>query len=187
MGLLTEGINEIIATTRQNAAPIGIINRGGSLKIVLFKGSHTVENVLADGIFVANFVFDPVIFVKTAFEDLENEYFEEETFEDITFYRLKDAEAWILYKAELLQETKEAFIFELSPLKEAILQLNLHPVNRGFNNIIEATVHATRYVINHDPDLKDLIEYNLGTLKKCGGEQELKALKLLNIYILKTK
>ncbi|MBN2733546.1 MAG: DUF447 family protein [Methanomicrobiaceae archaeon] len=179
MGLLTEGINEIIATTRQNAAPIGIINRGGSLKIVLFKGSHTVENVLSDGIFVANFVYDPVIFVMTAFEDLDKQYFVEEIFEDITIFRLEAAEAWILFKAELLQETKESFIFELIPLKEEVVQLNLHPVNRGFNSIIEATVHATRYVAHQDPNLFKLINHNFSIIKKCGGKRELEAIKLL--------
>ena len=186
MGLLKDGVNEIIATTGQNsanAAPIGIINLSNTLKIVLFKGSHTVENVLRDGIFVANFVFDPVIYVKTAFEDLEEDYFVEENFEDITFYRLKDAEDWILFKAELLQETKEAFIFELIPLKEEIIQMNFHPVNRGFNSIIEATVHATRYIENHDPLLKELIEYNLGIVKKCGGNSELEAFMLLKAYL----
>ena len=61
MGLLTEGINEVIATTRFNAAPMGIISRGGELRMMLFHGSHTAANIERDGWVVANFVYDPVL------------------------------------------------------------------------------------------------------------------------------
>jgi len=183
MGLLGEGINEIIAVTKKNAAPIGIINRGGPLKIVLFRGSHTLENVLETGIFVANFVFSPVLYVKTAFEDLSDDYFVEETFEDVSFYRLKDAEACILFKAELILKTPESCIFELAPLKEMVFDVKVRPVNRGFNCIIDASVHATRYVINRSPELKAIIDYDMGIAKKCGGRSEEEAVLMLKEYL----
>ena len=63
MGLLGPGISEVIATTRLNAAPIGIHCRGDSLSAVLFKGSHTAENVTRDGWLVANVVLDPLLFL----------------------------------------------------------------------------------------------------------------------------
>ncbi|HJK15700.1 MAG TPA: DUF447 family protein, partial [Methanocorpusculum sp.] len=47
MGLLTEGITEVIAVTKDNAAPMGIIVKPGmSPRMILFKGSKTVENIL---------------------------------------------------------------------------------------------------------------------------------------------
>jgi hypothetical protein len=58
----------------------------------------------------------------------------------------------------------------------------MHPVNRGFNSIIDATVHATRYKINRDPHLKKLIDYHAGIVRKCGGKRELEALELLVQY-----
>lgn len=204
--ILGEGINEIIATTfsvekiteknspatspdnpnmvyRPNAAPIGIISRGGPLKTVLFRGSHTLENVLGTKLLTANFVFDPVLYVKTAFEDLSDDFFVKESFEDISFFRLKDAEACILFKAELLTATHESCIFELSPLTEMVFDVMLHPVNRGFNCIIDATVHATRYVMNHSSELKAIIDYDIGIAKKCGGEGEREAVRLLDSYL----
>jgi len=69
MGLLREGINEVIATTRGNAAPMGIIVREGKLTMVVFRESHTAARLSSDGWVVANFLFDPVVYVKTAFDD----------------------------------------------------------------------------------------------------------------------
>ena len=167
----------------QNAAPVGIISRGDGLKIVLFRGSHTLENVLNTKLFTANFVYDPVCYVKTAFEDLSADYFEEESFEDISYYRLKSADACILFKAELLAATSESCIFELFYLTEKVFDKRLRPVNRGFNCIIDAAVHATRYVMNHSPKLKAIIDYDMGIAKKCGGDKEHEALLLLKKYL----
>jgi uncharacterized protein len=71
----------------------------------------------------------------------------------------------------------------LSLEKEIIEGVVLVPVNRGFNNIIEATVHATRYKENRDPELKKLIYYHAGIVRKCGGKRETEALDLLTRYI----
>jgi hypothetical protein len=56
-------------------------------------------------------------------------------------------------------------------------------VNRGFNSIIDATVHVTRYRENQDPVLKRLINYHVGIVRKCGGKRELEALELLKKYM----
>ncbi|MDD1713281.1 MAG: DUF447 family protein, partial [Methanoregulaceae archaeon] len=49
MGLLREGINEVIATTRGNAAPMGIIFREGKITMMVFRGSHTAARLSSDG------------------------------------------------------------------------------------------------------------------------------------------
>ncbi|MGE5831376.1 MAG: DUF447 domain-containing protein, partial [Methanomicrobiales archaeon] len=64
MGLLREGINEVIATTWNNAAPMGIIFRDGEYRMVLFRGSHTAMNIERWGWVVANIVHDPVLWVR---------------------------------------------------------------------------------------------------------------------------
>ncbi|KDE55263.1 DUF447 domain-containing protein [Methanoculleus sp. MH98A] len=183
MGLLTEGINEVIATTDHNAAPMGIINRNGSLHMVLFRGSHTARNVGRDRRVVANFVFDPVIYVKTAFDDLPLDAFVSEEIDGTTVCRLRDAEAWAAFAADVERSGDESIIVRLSPLKEEVLGLRLHPVNRGFASIVEATVHATRYVRNRDPWLGRLIEHHSGLARKCGGAREREALELLEGYV----
>ncbi|MDK2891443.1 MAG: uncharacterized protein PWR21_2075 [Methanoculleus sp.] len=183
VGLLTEGINEVIATTDGNAAPMGIINRGGSLHMVLFRGSHTARNIARNRWVVANFVFDPVIYVRTAFDDLPEDAFVFEEINGMVVCRLRDAEAWAAFAADVERSSDEALVVRLVPVHEEVLDLRLHPVNRGFASIVDATVHATRYVRSRDPWLKQLIEHHTGLARKCGGSREWEALELLEGYI----
>ncbi|WP_048153168.1 DUF447 domain-containing protein [Methanolacinia paynteri] len=183
MGLLGEGINEIIATTRNNAAPIGIIVKDGSPKMVLFHGTHTLENIRSEGWVVANIIHDPVIYVKTAFGDLPEDYFCNETAGDMAVKRLKHSSAWIVFKTEIERDSGEAAIVRLVPVAEEIIDNRIYPVNRGFNSIIEATVHGTRYVMTRDPQLKQLIDHHASLVRKCGGSREKEALELLFEYI----
>ncbi|HEX3002353.1 MAG TPA: DUF447 domain-containing protein [Methanoregula sp.] len=183
MGLLKGGINEIIATTGFNAAPMGIHYRDGKATMVLFAGSHTAENVKKDGWLVANFVHDPVLYVKTAFEDLPRDMFVCEPVAGMTMQRILQADAWVAFTAIIDRITSEALIVSLTPQREIIEDAIIHPVNRGFGSIIDATVYATRYVKNRDPELKDLIEYHAGIVRKCGGKRELAALDILQGFI----
>jgi hypothetical protein len=183
MGLLKPGINEVIATTEFNAAPMGIIFRQGIARMVVFCGSHTAKNIEKNGWMVANFVYDPVLYVKTAFEDLSNDAFLEETVNGRMMHRLKDANAWSAFTTTIEKKTTVALMVTLTLEKEIIEEVSLHPVNRGFNNIIDATVHATRYKVNPDPELKKQIDYHAGIVRKCGGNRELEALELLLGYI----
>lgn len=183
LGLLKDGINEVIATTYRNAAPMGLICRNQVKRMVVFRGSHTAERIRQDGWVVANFIFDPLLYVKTAFEDLPPEAFMDETVGGVTMQRLSGAEAWAAYHAEVEQETKDALIVKLSSLKEVVCISALHPVNRGFNSIIEATVHATRFQVSHDPRLYDLIRHHAALVRRCGGARELEALDLLYTFL----
>ncbi|MEI7648888.1 MAG: DUF447 domain-containing protein [Methanomicrobiales archaeon] len=183
MGLLKPGINEVIATTEFNAAPMGIIFRDGVARMVIFSGSHTAKNIEKNGWLVANFVYDPILYVKTAFEDLTHDAFLEETVNGRKMHRLKDADAWAAFTTTIEKKTTEALMVNLTLEKEIIEEVSLHPVNRGFNSIIDTTVHATRYKLNHDPELKKQIDYHAGIIRKCGGNRELEALELLLGYI----
>jgi uncharacterized protein len=183
MGLLNEGINEVIATTHHNAAPMGIIKRNEKLRMVLYHGSHTANQIASDGWVVANFIFDPVLYVTTAFEDLPAGAFIAEKAGEFSVERLCSCEAWGAYKAKVERNTRQSLLISLMPVREEIGNLTLHPVNRGFNSIIEATVHGTRYKMTRDKGLLDLIEYHAGIVKKCGGPRESDALSLLFDYI----
>jgi len=182
VGLLKDGINEVIATTAFNAAPMGIHLRGRSAGMILFCGSHTAENIARDGWVVANFVYDPVIYVRTAFGDLSREDFTSEPVCGRTMQRLKEAEAWVAFLATVVKKTDEVMTVSLTPAREIVETVAIHPVNRGFGSIIDATVHATRFRMNRDPELFRLIEYHAGIVRKCGGKQERAALDLLLSY-----
>ncbi len=189
MGLLgsplVEGINEVIATTFANVAPMGIVNRGEAPHMVLFRGSHTARNVERYGWIVANLTYDPILWVRTAFEDLPPEYFADITFNCRPMYRLRDCEAWIAFEAMVENKTEENLIVSLSPLDQEIRSTTPRPVNRGFNSVIEATVHATRYVRFKDPELLKLIEHHERIVRRCGGKREVEAMEMLRGFIQK--
>jgi len=116
-GTHKSGINEIIATTAKNAAPIGIHYRDGKATMILFGGSHTAANIERDGWVVANIVHDPVLYVKTAFEDLPDDAFVEEPVGNRIMYRLAGAEAWIAFSATVEKKTGEAIVVALTEEK----------------------------------------------------------------------
>ena len=176
MGLLSPGINEIIAVTKDNAAPIGIILRDGQCpKMILFKGSKTEENIRKYGWVTANFVSRASLYARYAFSDVE---LSELTAEG-DMQRLREADAWIGFRAEVTHETEQTYMVDLTSVSESILTPNIRRVNRGFDAVIDATVHATRYVFNHSEDLKQKILYDFELIRKCGGEDEFAAKKIL--------
>ena len=99
-------------------------------------------------------------------------------------YRLRDAEAWIAFTTQFERNTAGMLKVHLTKEKEIIEGVAVHPVNRGFNSIIDATVHATRFRENKDPELKRLIDYHADLVRKCGGKKEMEALDLLMQYII---
>ncbi len=181
MGLLTPGISEVIATTRQNAAPIGIHADGEAFWAVLYRGSHTAGNAVRDKWLVANVVHDPVLFVRTAFEDLPADAFV--PIPGSGWDRLARAEGWAACSVAVERETPVAVRVRLEVVQEEILEPLCLTVNRGRCAIIEATVHATRYVRTRDPRLGRLIAHHADVVRRCGGPSELEALALLEGFV----
>jgi len=151
--------------------------------MILFAGSHTAENVERDGWVIANLIHNPVLYVRTAFEDLPRDAFVEEPVAGRTMYRLAGAEAWVAFTATVERKTDGAMMVRLTQEKEIVEEVAVHPVNRGFNSIIDATVHATRYRVNHDVKLRQLIDYHAEIVRKCGGKKEIEALEMLMGYV----
>lgn len=173
MGLLSEGITEVIAVTKDNAAPIGIIVRPGQgPKMILFKGSRTEENIRQFGWVTANFVSDCFLYPKYAFSDVMPEELTAVYAGGISMQRLVCADAWMGFRAVVVHETELTYLVDLIPQASEYLRIDLRPVNRGFDAVVDAAVHATRYVRTHDPELLQMIEYDLGLIRKCGGRQE---------------
>ena len=99
--------------------------------------------------------------------------------------RLAGAEAWAAFETHVSRETNEAMMVDLTPLYEQMLTCAVHPVNRGFSSVIEATVHATRYVMGRDPALRELIRHHASIIRRCGGRREMEALALLQTHLPK--
>ena len=173
-----EGISEVIFTTISpdgvpNAAPIGLHLKGGTLFARIYN-SKTLENIMSKRMAVANITEDPLLFVQSALSDIEFEKFE---FVD-GFPVLLQANAWILFKCRCKNGEKTSVV-ELSPVKGKINTLKIKPVNRGFNAVIEATVHATRFVLHKEKKLIEQIHYNNTIVKKCGSSKDKEAMRLL--------
>lgn len=178
-----EGINEVIATTLFNAAPMGIIRKEDSFSMIIFKTSHTAKNVIRDGWIVANITHDPILFVKTAFEDLPESWFIPDKTQGYLIHRLQGMSSWVIFQTAVVNETPDRIYVTLMPVGAEINQTYPSPVNRGLSNIIEATVHGTRFLLTHDTHLADLIRHHASLVLRCGGPNERKALTLLYSYL----
>ncbi|MEI8003549.1 MAG: DUF447 domain-containing protein [Methanothrix sp.] len=171
------GINEVIATTenagRINAAPLGIIRDGDRLYVRLFLGTHTYENVLTNGWFVANISHDAWLFAETAIEDLGPEYFTRR--EELPV--LKEAEAWGLFKCEAF--ATDIILADVELVKGEVLRKDFRACNRGANLVIEAAVAATRYLaLRTDSYFEDLMKMQR-IIDRCGGPREREAMDRL--------
>jgi hypothetical protein len=175
---LRKGINEIIAITvtkeKPNTAPIGIIveDEDSIFAKARLYASHTRENIEIGGKLWTNIIFDPIIFVTSAFEDIGKEYFT-----SLNPPILRNAVAWCEFEARL-----EGSIANLRLIDGETFDFQLRAVNRGFNALIEALVHATRYEVFGDAQLKERILYYERIAKKCGGDEEKKAFDMLLKY-----
>jgi len=177
-----DGINEIIATTENekgefNAAPLGLIKRGDLLSVRLFVGSHTYENIMAKGKFVANVSHDPMLFVETALNDISEEGFVERDGE----LTLKEAEAWALFKCE--PKSLDIALPEAEFVKGEVLNREFRAVNRGINLVVEAAVAATRYVALKSDLYLDEIFRIRRIVGRCGGPREIGAMDRLEELI----
>jgi len=177
-----EGISEVIATTRNdrpNAAPIGIIHRK-ILYAVLYKESHTFSNVKKNSQLVANFVLDPRLYVRTAFEDLDASFFRSDQEAPV----LQAAYAWVEFRCSIAEKlTQKSAVVHLNPIKSVVLRQPMIPNNRAFCALIEATIHATRYHKFKDQKYLGLALRYESIVRKCGGAEELEAFQLLKKYL----
>jgi hypothetical protein len=181
--VLCEGINEVIASTHLNAAPMGIIRKGDNLSVIIFKNSHTAGNVIRDGWIVAHITRDPILFVKTAFGDLPVNEFVSDLIEEYQVYRIKNIDNWILFRAEAEHISSEKIFFRLEVIRTHITNGLPIPFHRGLSNLIEATIHGTRFVMTKDPELASLIRHHGELVLRCGGPSEKEALHLLYSYL----
>lgn len=182
---IREGISETIVSTgleHPNAAPIGIILKGGRPFVRLFRGSHTWSNVLNEKYLAVNVVYDPLLFVRSTFFDLEPSEFNFVSTNGLNFPILKESAAWIIFKCINIKNTDQALVTDLVPIEAGFNEKNrkdLPVPNRGFNAVLEATVHATRYQLTGEEKYLELIRHYETLASKCGGEREKKAMKLL--------
>lgn len=182
---IQEGISETIVCTgfeTPNAAPIGIIRKNGKTLVRLFDGSQTKENVSKEGYLTANVVLDPFLLVRSTFSDLAPEEFCFVEIEGHRFPVIKAASAWVAFECINVKNKDSVLVAELLPLGAGFHGKNraiIPAPNRGFNAVLEATVHATRYQLTGEEKYADWIRHYEVLVRKCGGQKEKKAMELL--------
>lgn len=187
-----KGISETIVSTgfeTPNAAPVGIIWKNKKPVVRLFKGSHTWANVLKEKYLAANIVYDPLLLVRSTFLDLESSEFKliplRASSPTQEFPVLKKASTWVIFECTNIKNTEQALVAELEPVKADFNEANemnprsLPAPNRGFNAVLEATIHATRYQLSGEEKYLEWIRHYEGLALKCGGEKEKQAMELL--------
>ena len=156
-----------------NAAPIGLHLKNGKLFASIYR-SKTLDNIIEKPKACANIVDDPILFVRSALSDIESGKFELVD----GFPVIKGALGWIIFDCRI-RKGENISVVELQAVKSKILQRKIKPVNRSFNAIIEATVHATRYVVLKEQKYLDQIDHYNKIVQKCGGTGDKQAMKLL--------
>lgn len=167
-------ITETVATTEPvNVAPMGVLREGDGVYARLWEGSDTLENVRESGEVTVNFTRDPVVYVRGALGEPGGDL--------VVDGRLKDADAWFRCEAEFVGGEGEVERWRLERVEGEVLRRRLFTVNRGFNSVVEAAVHATR--LEFRPELRELVDHHVEVARKCGGERELEAVDLLLDFI----
>ena len=162
---------ETIITTNdcesiRNAAPIGVICAGRNLILNrIFKGSHTLENIISQKEFVVNITHNPELFTASTLGNLPEIYFNDDN-------SLKCADAY--FKCEVIS-LKEA-VKQSDPIKkkgeaiviksrviELVVNKPTKAFNRSFGCVIETLANYSRF------DLVDETqkEYYLTRFREC--------------------
>lgn len=176
----TDGINEIIAITENedgswNAAPIGIIVEDSSsdtAKAKLYR-NRTRANLERSGVLFANVTDDALVFAVSSFGNLNDDWYASPNPPII-----KGAMAWCRFEAEM-----RSGVAHLKLTDGEIIEKRVRAINRGLSAVIEALVHATRYVaIKSEERRKEVLErihYYREIVQKCGSEREKRAFEII--------
>lgn len=187
---------ETIITTKNedctnNAAPIGVICAGDN-KIIkrIFKGSHTLENIVREKEFIVNITHDPEIFKTSTLGNLPQNYFDED-------YSLKCADAHFkcrvislteaVKQSDPIKKKDEALVIK-SEVDGLIIKKPTKAMNRGFGYVIETLTNLTRFDLVDDAKKEEYVtrfrEAYRVTLK-VGTNEDIKAMKEIKKELIK--
>ena len=181
---------ETIITTKNaqnvyNAAPIGVLCSGPDVIVNrIFKGSHTLENIVETRKFTVNITYDPEIFYTSTLGNLPRNYFNEDL-------SLKCAEAY--FKCEVISLTeavkqsdpvkkKDEAIVIKSKVTDIVINKDTRAYNRGFGYVVESLANLSRFDMADDEKKAEYIdkfrEANR-VVKKVGYREDIKAMGLI--------
>ena len=179
---------ETIITTKnedgsKNAAPIGVICAGENIIICrIFKGSHTLDNMLREKEFIVNITHDPELYTVSLLGNLPQDCFDED-------YSLKCCDAHFkcmavnftkaVKQSDPVKKTGEAIVIK-SEVTDMTINKPAKAMNRGFGYVIETLTNFTRLDLVDEAQKERYItqfkEANR-VVMKVGTKQDIKAMR----------
>jgi hypothetical protein len=181
---------ETIITTKNaqnvyNAARIGVLCSGPDVIVNrIFKGSHTLENIVETRKFTVNITYDPEIFYTSTLGNLPRDYFNEDL-------SLKCAEAY--FKCEVISLTeavkqsdpvkkKDEAIVIKSKVTDIVINRDTKAYNRGFGYVVESLANLSRFdMVDDDKKAEYIDKFREANrvVKKVGYREDIKAMGLI--------
>ena len=169
----------------KNAAPIGVLCSGQDMILNrIFKGSHTLENIISQRKFIVNITHDPEIFMLSTIGNLSEDYFNEDN-------SLKCAEAYFKCEVISLSEAvkqsdpirkKEEAIVIKSKVTDLTINQPTRAMNRGFSYVIESLSNFTRFdMVGEEQKEEYLNRFReaFRVVKKVGYKEDIKSMKII--------
>ena len=178
---------ETIITTQnsdgvKNAAPIGVLCSGpDTILNRIFKGSHTLDNIISQKEFVVNITHSPELFTSSLLETLDDSCYNEDL-------SLKGCDAYFkcnaisfteaVKQSDPIKKNGEAII-----IKSKVVELNVNKdtmaFNRGFGYVIESLTNFSRFDLI-DGELKEFyikrFKETYRVVNKVGTKDDIKAM-----------
>ena len=185
----------IITTTDEknipNAAPIGVLCSGRDMILNrIFKGRHTLENIISQREFTVNITNDPELFTLSTIGNLPSDYFSNDN-------SIKGADAYFkcevislkeaVKQSDPIRKKGEAIVIK-SKVTDMVIRREVKAFNRAFSCVIETLANFTRF------DLVDETkkQYYLSRFTECsrvvnkvGGKEEKQAMGEIKKELIK--
>ena len=187
---------ETIITTKnhdgsKNAAPIGVICAGDDKIITrIFKGSHTLDNMIREKEFIVNITHDPELYTVSLLGNLPQNYFNDN-------YSLKCGDAYFkcnainfteaVKQSDPIKKKDEAIVIK-SEVTDMVINKPVKAMNRGFGYVIESLANLSRFDLVDDAQKEKYItlfkEANRVVLK-VGRKEDIKAMQIIKKELLR--
>lgn len=145
----------------QNAAPIGVICSGRD-KILnrIFKGSHTLDNIISQKEFIVNITQNPELFTLSTLGNLPKNYFNpDNTIKGVDAYfrceviSLKEA----VTQSDPIKKKEEGIVIK-SKVTELVINTPTKAFNRSFGCIIESLTNFSRFDLVDNAEKEHYLE-----------------------------
>lgn len=165
-----------------NAAPIGILCRGKDKVICrIFKGSHTLDNIISQKEFVVNITQNPELFTWSLLDNLEKTDFnEDKSIKNVDCYfkcevtSIKEA----VKQSDPIKSKGEANVIK-ADVVELIINNPTKAYNRAFSYVIECLANFSRIDIVDGEKRKyylDSFKEAYRVVKKVGSKKDKEAM-----------